>query len=89
MSAFSNFAIRSRLWSYWPVHARGVRARTHGTELTVWEGCHKTNMVLKMAVRFLQLWSLVVELLARARKGRACAHARNGANSLGGMSQDY
>ena len=28
------------------------------------------------------------ELLARARKGRACVHARNGANSLGGMSQD-
>ena len=40
------------LWSYWPVHARGVRACTHGTELTVWEGCHKTNMVQKMDVRF-------------------------------------
>ena len=34
------------------VHARGVRACTHGTELTVWEGCHKTNMVQKMDVRF-------------------------------------
>ena len=32
--------------------------------------------------------SLVVELLARARKGHACVHTRNGANSLGGMSQD-
>ena len=37
----------AQLW-----HARGVRACTHGTELTVWEGCHKTNMVQKMAVRF-------------------------------------
>ena len=54
------------------------------------EGCHKTNMVQKMAVRFrnFAIRSLVVELLARARKGRACVHARNGANSLGGMSQD-
>ena len=50
----------------------------------------KTNMVQKMDVCFwnFTIRSLVVELLARARKGRACVHARNGANSLGGMSQD-
>ena len=44
------------------------------------EGCHKTNMVQKMAVRFrnFAIRSLVVELLARARKGRACVHARKG-----------
>ena len=39
-------------------------------------------------VRNFAIRLLVVELLARARKGRACVHARNGANSLGGMSQD-
>ena len=62
------------------MHARGVRACTHGTELTVWEGCHKTNMVQKMDVRFrnFAIRPLVVELLARACKGRACAHARKG-----------
>ena len=32
--------------------ARGVRACTHGTELTVREGCHNTNMVQKMDVCF-------------------------------------
>ena len=49
----------------------------------------KTNMVQKMDVCFwnFTIRSLVVELLARARKGRACVHTRNGANSLGGMSQ--
>ena len=52
MFAFETLPFGRWLWSYWPVHARGVRACTHGTELTVWEGCHKTNMVQKMAVRF-------------------------------------
>ena len=46
------------------------------------------DAALKIIIGLFAIRPLVVELLARARKGRACAHARNGANSLGGMSQD-
>ena len=59
------------------MHARGVRACTHGTELTVWEGCHKTNMVQKMAVRFLQLCHSVAGcgVIGPCTQG-ACVRAR-------------
>ena len=46
------------------------------------------DAALKIIIGLFAIRPLVVELLARARKGRACVHARNGANSLGGMSQD-